>query len=67
MGTQSEIFRAANLLVEQYGDMAPIGACIRADQLLDRGDSDGRQVWLRIARAAEDLLSQEAPDNAVLH
>ncbi len=67
MGTKSEILRTANLLIEEYGEMAPIGANIRADQLLERGDMPGRRVWLRIARAAEDLLSEERPDGEPVH
>jgi len=67
MGTESEIFRTANLLVQEYGEMAPVGANIRADQLAERGDKSGRAVWLKIASAAEDLLSDHRPENAALH
>jgi len=61
MGTESEIYRTANLLIQKYGEMAPPAAFIRADQLQERGDLSGRRVWLRIARAAEGLLSEKAP------
>jgi hypothetical protein len=67
MGTKSEIFRTANLLVQEYGEMAPAGANIRADQLAERGNNSGRAVWLRIASAAEDLLSEHRPEDAPLH
>ena len=67
MGTKSEIFRTANLLIEKYGEMAPVGANIRADQLRDRCDLPGRTVWLKIARAAEELLCEELPKDAKLH
>lgn len=69
MGTESEIYRTANLLIQEYGDMAPPAAFIRADQLFERGDMTGRRVWLRIARAAEGLLSDQtpAPGNASIH
>ena len=33
MGTESEIYRTANLLIQEYGDMGPPAAFIRADQL----------------------------------
>ena len=33
---------------------------------LDRGDLDGRAVWLRIMAAVETLLA-EAPDGAAVH
>ena len=31
MGTESEIYRTANLLIQKYGEMAPPAAFIRAD------------------------------------
>ena len=67
MSTQSEILRAASLLVEAYGDMAVAGAFIRADHLKARGDVQGRQRWIRVARAAEDLLSEQRPSNSIVH
>ena len=67
MGTESEIYRTANLLIQQYGEMAPPAAFIRADQLFDKGDTSGRRVWLCIARVAEDLLSEKRPANVSIH
>ena len=32
MATDSEIYRAANLLVKEFGEIAPMGAQIKADQ-----------------------------------
>ena len=40
------IYRAANELIEQHGDEAPIHAAIRADEMLEAGDMDGKAVWL---------------------
>lgn len=67
MGTESEIYRTANLLIQEYGEMAPPAAFIRADQLLERGDMPGRRVWLRIAKIAEDLLSEQRPTDVSIH
>ncbi len=67
MATNSEILKTANLLVDTYGDMAPAGAKIRADHLMDCGDIQGRALWLRIARAAERLLNEDRPRDAVVH
>ena len=67
MSTQSEIFRTAGLLVETYGEMAVAGAFIRADQLKVRGDDPGCRRWIRVAQAAEDLLSEHVPDGAQVH
>ena len=67
MSTESEIYRTANLLIQQYGEMAPPAGFIRADQLFDKGAISGRRVWLRIARVAEDLLSEKRPANVSIH
>ena len=67
MGTKSEIFRTANLLIQEYGEMAPPAAFIRADQLSDKGDMPGRRIWLRIAKVAENLLSETRPRNVSIH
>ena len=34
-------------------------AAMRADDLLDEGDTDGYAAWKRIMRAAEELLAME--------
>ena len=67
MATYTEIFKTANLLIDTYGEMAPNGAKIKADHLKDKGDAQGQKIWLRIARAAESLLDEKRPDNAIVH
>jgi hypothetical protein len=67
MATNTEIFKTANLLIDTYGEMAPNGAKIKADHLKDKGDTHGQKIWLRIARAAESLLDERRPDNAIVH
>jgi hypothetical protein len=54
-----DIWRAATLLIKQHGENAEIVAAQRADLMLERGDHDGRLVWLRIKRAIVEL--QGAP------
>ena len=54
-----DIWRAANLLINQHGENAEIVAAQRADLMLERGDPEGRLVWLRIKRAIVEL--QAAP------
>jgi len=65
--SNEEIIRTACLLIEEYGELAPMGASIRADHLSDRGDMAGQAIWLKVARIAEDLLSDDRPDNISLH
>jgi hypothetical protein len=67
MGSEKEIYRTANLLIEEYGEMAAPAAFIRADQLLERGDMPGRRVWLRIAKVTEDLMTGRVPGGASIH
>lgn len=67
MATDADIYRAASLLVQEFGEMAPIGAQVKADLMADRGDRAARSVWLRVERAARELLSDSAPRNALLN
>ena len=67
MATDTDVFKTANLLIDNYGEMAPNSAKIKADHLKDNGDTRGQAVWLRIARAAENLLDEKRPKNAMLH
>jgi hypothetical protein len=50
-----DIWRAANLLIRRHGANAELEAAKRADLMLDRGDDDGRLLWVRIRRAIEAL------------
>ena len=54
-----DIWRAATLIIRQYGENAEIVAAQRADELWEHGDHEGRAVWLRIKRAIVEL--QEPP------
>jgi hypothetical protein len=67
MKSNSEIWRCASLLVDQYGEMALNGAAIKADQLAREGDQEGRFMWLKVTRAVEELLSDEVPEGASVH
>ncbi len=51
-----DIYRSAQLLVEQHGADPLIEAALKADELLDAGDRDGQQVWMRIRKAGLELL-----------
>jgi hypothetical protein len=54
-----DIYRAANLLIERHGADAVVEADQLLDLMLDRGDMDGRQVWLRIRRAIVQLQAMQ--------
>ena len=67
MSGDLDIYRAANELIKQHGEDAPIHAAMRADELLDAGDIDGQATWKRILAAVEDLLSKERPRDATVN
>ena len=55
MINDTDIFRAAKLLIDQHGEDAPLRAAQRADELLEEGDVDGVAVWRRILEAIDEL------------
>ena len=56
-----DIYSAAKLDIDQYGDQAALRAAVRADALLDAGDLDGTATWRKIIAAIETMRSTE-PD-----
>ncbi len=56
-----DIWRSAKLLIDQHGDEAPIFAAMNVDATLEKGDLDGRRVWLRVLKAVEELLDKGPP------
>ena len=46
-----DIYRSAKLLVDQHGEDAPIFAAQQADACWERGELDGKAVWIRVIRA----------------
>ncbi len=67
MNLSPEVYRTATLMIAEYGELAPAGAFIKADQLSDAGDEQGRDVWLRVAKAVEELLSDKCPNGSIVH
>ena len=55
----TDIWRAANMMIELYGGDATVRAAMRADALLEQGDMEGFFTWKRIARAIDDLSRTE--------
>ena len=49
------IWRCATLMIKRYGDTADIEAATRADEFLAKGQLDGQRVWMRIAKAIDQL------------
>ena len=53
-----DIFRAANMHLERYGDRAVARAREMVRTLKERGDNDGADTWLRIIVAIETLRQE---------
>ncbi len=62
-----DIYRAASVIIKQYGEDAPIHAAMRADATLKAGDLDGYAVWKRIVRAVEKLQGTVPKSGEALH
>jgi hypothetical protein len=62
-----DIWRAANVLVTEYGDDAPLLAARRCDALMANGDVDGEPVWKGILRAVEELRRTDQKDGERLN
>jgi hypothetical protein len=55
-----DLYRTADLLVQQYGpEDALLIAAKRSDALLDLGDVEGQRVWKGVLKAIEELLRRE--------
>lgn len=65
MTDEIDIYRSANLLIKQHGQVsAEIAAAQRVDEMLTAGDMDGRRTWLRILEAIKEL-SDTTPTGAI--
>lgn len=61
-----DTWRAADMMMKLYGENAVLRAAMRADALLDQGDTQGFFAWKRIARAI-DSLSQTPAEGEQAH
>ncbi len=62
-----DIWRTAQAMVKRYGDSAATEAAMRADEFSDKGNMDGRQVWMRIMQAIEELQRERPGDGEATH
>ncbi len=58
MVLDADIFRSARVMIREHGDGALEFAQSRANALWDKNDDKGAAVWMRIARAVEELRKQ---------
>ena len=50
-----DIWRCAQLYIHNYGDQAAMEAATMADDFLSKGNIEAQRVWMRIARAIDEL------------
>ncbi len=62
MPEEIDIYRSANLLIQQHGEDAPIFAAMRVDELFAAGDLDGSRVWQRVLRAIKVLTEDRTEE-----
>ena len=55
---ERDIYGAAHFLIEKHGEDAEFEAAQRADGFLEKGDHDGKNVWLRVMRAIAEMRSE---------
>ena len=67
MTTDLDIYRAATVIIKQYGEDAPVHAAMRADAALKAGDRDGHAVWKLILKAVEELQRKAPKPGEAVH
>ena len=55
MTSDFDIYRSASVIIERYGEDAPIHAAMRADAMLESGDLEGSAASKRLLRVVEDI------------
>lgn len=66
MADELDIYRTAQLMVNQHGHDAPIHAAMRQDQLSASGDVEGANVWRRVLAAIDVLLVRDRGESQML-
>ena len=62
-----DIYRSAKLLIKQHGEDAAIHAAMQADACSEKGDLEGRAMWLRVIKAIEELQRTRPRRNEPTH
>ena len=63
MPDEIDIYRSANLLIDQLGEGALFYAAQQVDACWERGNLDGKAVWMGVIRAIKELLDQKPSDD----
>ena len=63
MPDEIDIYRSANLLIDQLGEGALSFAAQQVDACWKRGDLDGKAVWMSVIRAIKELTNTDTPED----
>jgi hypothetical protein len=56
MVAEIDVYRAANLLIQQHGDNAEWEAARLGDLAIEKGDPGGERVWVEVLKAIKVLM-----------
>lgn len=59
MTSDLDIYRSAKLVIDIHGDAANIHVAQMLDEMLDRGDMEGRATWKRIGAAVDEMMAEK--------
>ena len=62
-----DIYRTASVLIREHGEDAALEAAQRADAMLEKGDVEGKAVWLRVLHAVEEIQRKERREDEAAH
>ncbi len=62
-----DIYRAAKLYFDKYGDDATSEALKKSAELFAKGDKEGGETWNKIANAAAWMLNADLYEDGVIH
>jgi hypothetical protein len=62
-----DIWRSANLMIQQHGPNAIVEAAKRQIALLEKGDITGAAVWAQIALAIDKLMADKPASDEASH
>ena len=55
MTSDLDIYRTANVLIREHGEDATLEAAQRVAAMLEKGDMEGKAVWLRVLHAVDEI------------
>lgn len=67
MVSDIDIYRSANELIKQHGELATIEAAQMADEMLEKGDIEGQRAWIKILEAVKVMQRRKPVDDERVH